>query len=423
MQINRRCVMKKEYSVFHNPDLLSDEAEQGAQEALKNLRGWQTAVDTIKTWPGYAPTPLWQLDHRAADLGVGKIFYKDESQRFGRKLGAFKALGAPYTIFRILSDIVEEKTGTRPTADQLRSGEFADLTKYETMAVATDGNQGRGVAWGASMFGCRAVDYIHETVSEGRKRAMEEFGAVVIRCKGEHEASAARGKEDAAMNGWHYITSTSWDNWNEEICRDVMHGYMTTVEEALDQIPDLSKITHVFCQCGVGSIAAAVFFGFAERLGFKYLPRFIIVEPTEAACMYRSAVEGKPTPADGTMKTIQAGLACRVPSTAAWNIHHWLCSDFVTVPDEYCAEGMRALAEETEDVPIVIGESSSGSMGLIMRLKSDNELREKLGVNEDSQLVLFALEGATDPELYEKYVGSTPEEVFERQDRMNAKKE
>ena len=30
------------------------------------------------------------------------------------------------------------------------------------------------------------------------------------------------------MSGWHYITSTSWDNWNEEICRDVMHGYMTT---------------------------------------------------------------------------------------------------------------------------------------------------------------------------------------------------
>lgn len=414
--------MSKEYKFFHNPCWLSEDAKKGAEEGIKNLKGWEKAVDAIKTWPGYEATPLWSLDHRAKSLGVGKIYYKDESQRFGRKLGAFKALGAPYTVFRILSDIVEEKTGIRPTADQLRSGEFADITKHETMAVATDGNQGRGLAWGASMFGCKAVDYIHETVSEGRKKAMEDFGAVVIRCPGEHEASAARGKEDARMSGWHYITSTSWDNWNEEICRDVMHGYMTTVSEALDQIPDLEKVTHVFCQCGVGSIGAAVFFGFAQRLKGKKLPRFVLVEPTEAACMYRSAVEGQPVPADGTMQTIQAGLACRVPSTAAWNIHHWLCSDFVAVPDEYCAEGMKVLAEDSEDVPVVIGESSAGSMGLVMQLEKDQELREKLGVDENSQLVLFALEGATDPELYKKYVGKTPEEVFDRQDKMTGKK-
>ncbi len=413
--------MTKEYKLFHNPCWLDEEAKKGAETALKNLRGWEPAVEAIKTWPGYAPTPLWSLDHRAKDLGVAKIYYKDESQRFGRKLGAFKALGAPYTVYRILSDIVEQKTGVRPTTEDLRSGKYAEITRHETMAVATDGNQGRGLAWGASMFGCKAVDYIHETVSEGRKRAMEDFGAVVIRCKGEHEASAARGKEDAAMSGWHYITSTSWDDWNEEICRDVMHGYMTTVAEALDQIPELDKVTHVFCQCGVGSIGAAVFFGFMERLTGKKMPRFVLVEPTEAACMYKSAVEGKPTPADGTMLTIQAGLACRVPSTAAWHIHHWLCSDFVAVPDSYCAEGMKVLAEDSEDVPVVIGESSAGSMGLVMQLKNDVELRSQLGINENSRLVLFALEGATDPVLYKKFVGKTPDEVFARQDAMTKK--
>ena len=334
--------MPKDYRYFHNEHWLSAEKKEVAKEALDNLKGWEPVVEEIKRWPGYKPTPLWSLDKRVAELGIGKLFYKDESQRFGRQLGAFKALGAPYTVYRLLADIVEEKTGKRPTSAQLRSGEFADITRYVTVSVATDGNQGRGLAWGAKTFGCRCVDYIHETVSEGRKKAMEELGAIVIRCAGEHEDSAARGKEDARLSGWHYITSTSWDNWNERVCRDVMNGYMTIVAETLEQIPDLNKITHVVCQCGVGSIAAAVFFGFLQRLTEKKLPRFILVEPNEADSMYQCEITGKHTPAAGSLITIQSGLAVRLASTAAWHVHDWLCSDFFTVPDDYCVDGMRA---------------------------------------------------------------------------------
>lgn len=413
--------MSKNYRHFHNTHWLSAEKKRKAQEAIDNLRGWEPVVEEIKTWPGYKPTPLWSLDNRAVDLRIGKLFYKDESQRFGRNLGAFKALGAPYTVYRLLSDIVEEKTGRRPTSEQLRNGEFINITKFVTVSVATDGNQGRGLAWGAKTFGCRCVDYIHETVSEGRKRAMEELGAIVIRCAGEHEHSADRGREDARMNGWHYITSTSWNNWNEQVCRDVMNGYMTMVEETLDQIPDLNKITHVICQCGVGSIAAAVFFGFFQRLSEKKLPRFILIEPTEADSMYQCAINGKHTPAAGSLLTIQSGLAVRVASTAAWYVHDWLCSDFLTVPDEFCVQGMRALAEENGDAPIVIGESSAGSMGLLLQLKEDCELKNNLEINEESQIVMFALEGATDPELYEKFVGETPDDVFARQEAIVAK--
>ena len=55
-----------------------------ASQALENLRGWEAAVEEIRLWPGYEPQPLWALDERAADLGIAKLFYKDESQRFGR---------------------------------------------------------------------------------------------------------------------------------------------------------------------------------------------------------------------------------------------------------------------------------------------------------------------------------------------------
>ena len=44
--------------------------------------------------PGYAPTPLVEAPALAAELGVGRLFVKDESARFD--LRAFKYLGASW---------------------------------------------------------------------------------------------------------------------------------------------------------------------------------------------------------------------------------------------------------------------------------------------------------------------------------------
>jgi diaminopropionate ammonia-lyase len=44
--------------------------------------------------PGYAQTPLTQVPAIAAQLGVGRVFVKDESARLG--LPAFKVLGASW---------------------------------------------------------------------------------------------------------------------------------------------------------------------------------------------------------------------------------------------------------------------------------------------------------------------------------------
>ena len=248
--------MTQSHAHHLNPLRLTHETEAFASQALRNLQGWEEAVREIQTWPEYQPQPLRSLDAAAARFGIGKIYYKDESERFGRGMGSFKALGAPYAVARLLIDEVERVMGKRPSVEQLRSGEFRSVTERVTVCVATDGNQGRGLAYGAKVFGCRCVDYIHGHVSAGRKEAMERLGAVVIRIDGEYEASVARAKEDARMNGWHFVSSTSWDDYQSPTPRYVMNAYMVMVEEALAKIPNLAKITHVFMQGGVGSIAA-----------------------------------------------------------------------------------------------------------------------------------------------------------------------
>ena len=402
------------YSHHYNNKRLTLSAEKRANEAVRNLQEWTGAVEEIRSWPEYSTQPLHVLDRTARELGLAGLFYKDESQRFGRELGSFKALGAPYTIAALLRDEVARLTGKRPTAAELRTGKYRNITERVTVCVATDGNQGRGLAYGAREFGCRCVIYIHGHVSPGRKEAIEKYGAIVIRIDGEYEASVARAKEDARMNNWHFVSSTSWDDFKSPLPRYVMNAYMVMVEEALAQLPDVNKITHVFAQGGVGSIAAAIYLGFKQRC--EVTPRFVMVEPVEADCLYQSAVNGKPTPSSGSLHTISAGLACREVSPAAWNILEWLGSDFIRIPDSWVVSAMKALADGGGDTPIVSGESAAGGMGVVLKAAADHpELRKALGLDASSQVVLFGCEGATDPEIYERVVGCKPETVFDRQ--------
>lgn len=399
----------------HNPQRLTVQAAAAAAAAAANLAGWEEAVAEVTAWPEYEPQPLRELPGQAGLLGVGRLFYKDESQRFGRELGSFKALGAPYTVFTLLRDAVEAATGVRVSADDLRSGDaYAEVTDRVTVCVATDGNQGRGLAYGARTFGCRCVTYVHRNVSDHRVDAMRRLGATVIRVDGEYEASVARAREDARMNGWHFVSSTSWTDFDDPVPRRVMNAYMVMVEEALDQLPDPAAVTHVFMQGGVGSIAAAIFLGFAARRPER-LPRFVVVEPTEADCLLQTAQAGHPTPSAGSLHTIMAGLACREVSPAAMKILSWLASDYIAIPDTLVVAAMRALASGDHDAPVVSGESAAGGMATLIAAAGDPVLRSALGLDSRSVVVLFGGEGATDPHIYRDLVGTSPDEIFEQQ--------
>ncbi|KAK6212825.1 hypothetical protein LQW54_004914 [Pestalotiopsis sp. IQ-011] len=349
-----------DYAHYFNQHKLYKTAEIDVAPCMRNLSNWHTAVEEISTWPKYTPQPLHALPGLAKKLDISQFYVKDESQRFGAHLGSFKALDAPYAIYQLLAREVEQATGIRPCAADLRTSKYHDVTQKVTVCVATDGNQGRGLAYGAQLFGCRCIDYIHGHVSEGRAARMKELGAIVIRIDGEYEHSVARAREDARMNGWHFVSSTSWSDFDDGIPQDVMNAYMVSLNEALEAVSSVEDISHVFVcgGVGVGSIAAAIFQGFYTYLkahDSSALPRFVLVEPSEADCLFQSASSGEARQSSGSLRTIMAGLACRDPSPAAWKILKWLGSGFLTVPDAYASNGMKALACPSEgNIPFVI---------------------------------------------------------------------
>ncbi|KAG5999788.1 hypothetical protein E4U43_001862 [Claviceps pusilla] len=414
--------------ISHHRNLrrLNKDAEAEAAPCVQNLSHWADAVAEIRSWPEYRPQPLRTLPFAARDLGIASLLYKDESRRFGPSIASYKALGAPYALYNILAKEVESRTGERPSSAALRSGTYRGITENMTVCVSTDGNQGRALAYGAKLFGCRCIIYIHKEVSPTRTQRIKDMGAVVIRVDGDHTASVERAREDARTNDWKFVSNVSWDDFGDEISRDIMNSNMMVVQETTSAIDNVLDITHVFVCGGVGSISTAIFLGLYLHIrdldrrspdGNIQLPRFIVVEPSEADCLLESARKGSPQMSRGSLSTLMAGLACRSPSPAAWKILSWLASDFVAVPDSVAVHGMKALAggQRQMDVPVVCGESSAATMGILIEASRNQTLRENLGLNSDSRVVLFGLEGATDPECYQKLVGLSPETVFEAQ--------
>ena len=365
------------------------------------------ALAEIETWPGYCPTVLHDLSGLARHLGIGRLWYKDESGRFG--LGSFKALGGAYAVYRYLAEAVRAKRGRLPRAMALIAGEDHDILASFTVATATDGNHGRSVAWGASLFGARAVIYIHATVSEGRRAAIEAFGAEVRRVAGNYDDSVHRCAADAAAAGWQVISDTSYGDY-VNVPRQVMQGYCVMAEETVRQLTG-TRPTHVFVQAGCGGLAASVIGYFWDSWG-PLRPRLIVVEPERADCVYRSIEANSQIQVTGDLETIMAGLACGEVSGVAWQILRGATSDALAIPDCAAVSAMRALAEGIGgDPPIVAGESGVGGLAGLLAASSHPRIRQQLGLDQSARVLLIGSEGDTDPALYRQIVGRGADEI------------
>ena len=368
--------------------------------------GFRRAKAEIVAWPGYAPTPLHDLPAIARAAGVAVVRLKDEASRFG--LGSFKALGGAYAVGNLLRDELSRRglAASASSADLL-AGKWRQETVGITVTSATDGNHGRSVAWGAQRFGCRAVIFVHETVSQSRIAAIAAYGAEVRVVPGTYDDAVREAARMAREKGWFVISDTSWPGYTE-VARDVMQGYRLMADEALDQWdpPQLShQPTHVFIQGGVGGAAAAV--SVHMRLRVSPAPMLVVVEPEHAACLLASAETGALTAVPGNLDTLMAGLACGEPSLLAWQELERGAAAFMAIPDAAAIDGMKLLAKQG----IVSGESGVAGLAGFLLAAADPVARETLGLGADSRVLLFSTEGATDPELYAQLVGRPAGEI------------
>ena len=91
-----------------------------------------------RSFPQYSVTPLAKLDGMAGQLGLGGLFVKDESYRFG--LNAFKVLGGSFAMAKYIAKEMG-KDVSEMTYDYLTSKKFRDDFGQATFFTATDGKQ------------------------------------------------------------------------------------------------------------------------------------------------------------------------------------------------------------------------------------------------------------------------------------------
>lgn len=351
-------------------------------ETTKIIAEDDNALEFHQSLSEYHMTPLHEINALSKEYGVGQIFVKDESFRFG--LNAFKGLGASYAMQK--------------------------YKEVDTYCTATDGNHGRAVAWSATKLKKSSVVYVPRDTTFNRIRAIEAEGAKVIQTSFNYADTCQKANEKAQEKNWLLIQDTAWEGY-EEIPALIMKGYQTMfieIDLQLKPIGGVAQYDIIILQAGVGSMAAAGIFYYLNVYGNKR-PKIVIVEPEESNGILQSFKNDRITASCGNSKTIMAGLNCELPSYGAWQLIRNGADCSVVVSDADTRKAMRNFYySQGNDTKIISGESgAAGLAALITTLENPDyiDVKNHLNINTNSRILLFNTEGDTDSETYKNIIG------------------
>ena len=138
------------------------------------------------------------------------------------------------------------------------------------------------------------------------------------------------------------------------------------------------------------------------------MPKFITVEPLESDSLLKSCHQQTLSKTSGTQQTLMAGLNCGTASLLAWKILKSSVDLFLAIPDDYAIKAMQNLYFPFKnDTQIFAGESGAAGLAGLLALSSDPSLKkvkEEIGLNEKSRVLVFNTEGVTDPDTFEELI-------------------
>ena len=216
------------------------------------------------SFPQYRPTPLRRLQALAGQMGVGEIFVKDESYRFG--LNAFKVLGGSFAIGQYIAQRLGRDLSELPYS-VMTSPEVKRELGELTFVTATDGNHGRGVAWTANQLGQKSVVYMPKGSAPERLENIRKENSDASITDLRYDDTVRLAKQRAEQPNCVLVQDTSWDGYTE-VPSWILQGYTTManeVREALESQQLPGSHPHLFA--GGRRLDA----GGAGRIFYQYL--------------------------------------------------------------------------------------------------------------------------------------------------------
>jgi diaminopropionate ammonia-lyase len=340
-----------------------------------------SARDFHGTIPGYRMTPLVELPELSAELGVARVFLKDESQRLG--LPAFKILGASWAVAKALAQRFEIDPRTLTLSAVRDRVQDARLT----LVTATDGNHGRAVSHMAALLGLSARIYTPAGVSTAALGAIRSEGAELIQLGGSYDEAVRAAADSVAGNDTEMLfQDTSWPGY-EEVPGWIVEGYSTLFSEIDEQLAAVGVAPDVVVvPTGVGSLLQASVEYYRGVSEFR--PAILCVEPVVAACVLESLHAGELRSVDTSAGTIMTGLCTGSVSELAWPALRSGLDVAVAVADEVVRTAVGDLGGWGLDV----GPCGASTLAGIREAHRDPKLGQALGLSDSSVVVLLSTE-------------------------------
>ena len=331
-------------------------------------RSWRTTpitgvIDFHRTLPGYAPTRLVELPAIAAELGVARVFMKEECERLG--LPAFKILGASYAVVRALANqlgFAEEVLsldGLRTSLAEMANHRPLNPIAPIRLVAATDGNHGRAVAHMARLLDLPATIFYPLGITDDAVAGIRSEGAETLGLDLPYDDVVAHAERFATQPGTQseegaergevriHIQDTAWPGY-EQIPQWIVDGYSTLLEECDTDLrgAGVTRLDLVAVPSGVGSFAQAVVRHYRST---EWAPTLLSVEPTSAPAIIESLHAGHSLTVQ-TGSTIMSGLNCGTPSSLAWPILQSGVDLAIALPDSEAARAVHDLLDAGVDV-------------------------------------------------------------------------
>ena len=320
--------------------------------------------------PGYVPTPLTEVSALAAELGVGRVFVKDESARMGLPgvQGARRVLGGT--------------PGAVPSAGWRRANAGDGYRRQPRPGGGADGPAVRAAGARIRPAG------VHPTAVT----AIAAEGAQVTEIAGTYDEAVLLAAEAAGKPGTALVQDAGWPGY-EQVPGWIVEGYSTLFAEVDAQLSQagVAQPALVVIPAGVGSLAQAGVTHYRSRPGSR-TTALLTVEPGTAACVLASLIRGE-LGTISTSETIMAGLNCGTPSMLAWPYLRDGLDAAVAVADADSATAARDLAGHGIPAGPCGGAALAGARAALAG-EDAAARRASLAIRPDATVVLLSTEGS-----------------------------
>jgi threonine synthase len=268
-------------------------------------------------------TPLYRAERLAADLGLARLFIKDDGRN---PTASFKDRASAVVVARALE------------------------VGAQTVTTASSGNAAAALAGMAASAGVPTVIFVPHTAPQAKVAQLLMYGAQVFLVQGTYDDAVDLSLAAAHEFGW-YCRSTGYNPFTAE-------GKKTCAFEIAEQFSRQSSVVGrptwavpdwVFVSVGDGNIISGIHKGFKDLLALGWIervPRIVGVQAQGAQSVYRTWQSGGEAltqePADTIADSISVGLPR--DGVRAVRAARETGGFYLTVNDDEILQAMRSLA-------------------------------------------------------------------------------